>query len=151
MIKRFRYDFKSGIVADGKGDFISYAEYEALQQKLVVLTEQRDALVVENAVLIDLARKFAEKADDYKSALMGFNVSESFDQLKGAGTKEYTDAEIASLRAEEVEMFGVWLRNSADIFDKNERPDWADQDRVAADKAKEFARQLRESKGESKL
>lgn len=49
MIKRFRYDFKSGIVADGKGDFISYAEYEELQQKLVAVTEQRDALVVENS------------------------------------------------------------------------------------------------------
>jgi hypothetical protein len=51
MIKRFRYDFKSGIVADGKGDFISYAEYEVLRQQLVAVTEQRDALVVEAAAL----------------------------------------------------------------------------------------------------
>ncbi|MGC4639868.1 hypothetical protein [Escherichia coli] len=55
-----------------------------------------------------------------------------------------TDAILAEVRAKGVEMFGKWLRDSADIFDKNSRHDWADQNRVHADKAAEFAAQLRQ-------
>lgn len=55
-----------------------------------------------------------------------------------------TDAILAEVRASGVEMFGKWLRDSADIFDKNSRHDWADQNRVHADKAAEFAAQLRQ-------
>lgn len=33
-----------------------------------------------------------------------------------------------------------------DIFDQNGKHEWADKNRVAADKAKEFANQLREGK-----
>lgn len=50
---------------------------------------------------------------------------------------------LAEVRAQGVDMFGQWLRDSADIFDKNYRHDWADQNRVSADKAEEFAAQLR--------
>ncbi|END2550955.1 MULTISPECIES: hypothetical protein [Enterobacter] len=55
-----------------------------------------------------------------------------------------TDACLAEVRAQGVEMFGQWLRDSADIFDNNSRHDWADQNRVSADKAGEFAAQLRQ-------
>lgn len=55
----------------------------------------------------------------------------------------YTDAFLTEVRAQGVEMFGQWLRDSADIFDNNSRHDWADQNRVSADKAGEFAAQLR--------
>lgn len=54
-----------------------------------------------------------------------------------------SDAYLNSVRAEGVDSFQDWLRNSADIFDKNSRHQWADKNRVAADKAKEFAEQLR--------
>lgn len=54
-----------------------------------------------------------------------------------------TDAFLAEVRAQGVEMFGQWLRDSADIFDKNSRHDWAAQNRVSADKAGEFAEHLR--------
>lgn len=54
-----------------------------------------------------------------------------------------TDAFLAEVRAQGVEMFGQWLRDSADIFDKNSRHDWADQNRVSADKAGEFAECIR--------
>lgn len=73
-----------------------------LQEQVRLLTEQRDALVAENAVLIDLARKFADRADDYKGSLMGFSVFESFNELKIAGSKEATSSAIAALRAEGV-------------------------------------------------
>lgn len=55
-----------------------------------------------------------------------------------------TDAILAEVRASGVEMFGKWLRDSADIFDKNSRHDWADQNRVHADKAAEFAAKIRQ-------
>lgn len=54
-----------------------------------------------------------------------------------------TEAIMAEVRAQGVEMFGQWLSDSADIFDKNSRHDWADQNRVSADKAGEFAEHLR--------
>lgn len=72
--------------------------------QLVAVTEQRDALVAESPVLIDLARKFADRADDYKGSLMGFSVFESFNELKSAGSKEATSSAIAALRAEGVDM-----------------------------------------------
>lgn len=50
---------------------------------------------------------------------------------------------LAEVRAQGVEMFGQWLRDSADIFDKNSRHDWAAQNRVSADKAGEYADHLR--------
>ncbi|MDU4354255.1 hypothetical protein PO654_16675 [Phytobacter diazotrophicus] len=79
-------------------------EFElACLRELVAVTEQRDALVADNAVLIDLARKFADRADDYKGSLMGFSVFESFNELKSAGSKEATSAVIAALREEATE------------------------------------------------
>lgn len=44
-IKRYRYDFKSGIVADSEGGFVGYADYAALAEQVRQLTEQRDAVV----------------------------------------------------------------------------------------------------------
>ncbi|MEH3454042.1 hypothetical protein [Phytobacter diazotrophicus] len=113
-------------------------KFSEKDEQIRAVTEQRDALVVENVVLIDLARKFADRADDYKSALMGFNVSESFDQLKSAGTKEYTDAARASLRAEGVEMLRYSLPELERCLE-----DTIDLRHYCSD----FARQLRERKG----
>lgn len=77
------------------------SEFElACLRELVAVTEQCDAVVAENAVLIDLARTFADRADDYKGSLMGFSVFESFNELKSAGSKEATSSAIAALRAE---------------------------------------------------
>ena len=109
-------------------------EFElACLRELVAVTEQRDAVVAENAVLIDLARKFADRADDYKGSLMGFSVFESFNELKSAGSKEATSSAIAALRAEGIEQW-ISSRNGA----------W----NGTTKQAEEFASQLRESKGE---
>lgn len=51
------------------------------------------ALAGENVVIIDLARTFADRADEYKSSMFGCSVSESVDELNNAGSKEFTDAE----------------------------------------------------------
>lgn len=84
-----------------KGGLSLREEYVlACLRELVAVNEQRDAVVAENAVLIDLARTFADRADDYKGSLMGFSVFESFNELKSAGSKEATSSAIAALRAE---------------------------------------------------
>ena len=131
MIKRFRYDFKSGIVADGKGDFISYAEYEALQQKLVELTEQRDALVVESAVILQDRAVILEAFDD-TCVDIGMRRGEMAENYPTPETPA-TDAARASLRAEGVEMFAEHLSGMGIMASETS--------------VKEFARQLRESKG----
>ncbi|MBS6740789.1 MAG: hypothetical protein KH310_22285 [Enterobacteriaceae bacterium] len=89
--------------ARGVGTKVQQQQFElSCLRELVAVTEQRDAVVAENAVLIDLARKFADRADDYKGSLMGFSVFESFNELKSAGSKEATSSAIAALRAEGV-------------------------------------------------
>lgn len=54
-----------------------------------------------------------------------------------------TDIYLNSVRAEGVDSFQDWLRDEADIFDRNSEHLWADENRVAADKAKIFAEQFR--------
>ncbi|QIH62344.1 hypothetical protein CRX67_03870 [Enterobacteriaceae bacterium A-F18] len=121
------------------------SEFElACLRELVVLTEQRDALAAENAVLIDLARKFADRADDYKGSLMGFSVFESFNELKSAGSKEATSSAIASLRAEGVEMLAKAYETTAKDSDDFK---FVNHCNIKAEQARDFARQLRESKG----
>ncbi len=58
-IKRYRYDFKSGIVADSEGGFVGYADYAALAEQVRQLTEQRDAVVAENVKLTSGITYFA--------------------------------------------------------------------------------------------
>lgn len=136
---------------------------ELLCNALVAVTEQRDALVVEMKSAFEKPQAYLTwhaippTWEDPLPCGEYLDVHDTDGHKNSDGTDCWpvyakpetpaTDAAIAALRAEGVEMFGGWLRNSADIFDKNERHDWADQDRVAADKAKEFARQLRDSKG----
>ena len=64
------------------------------------LEEKCAALAAENVVIIDLARTFAGRADEYKSSMFGYSVSESVDELNHAGSKELTDAWVNEQRAE---------------------------------------------------
>lgn len=125
------------------------SEFElACLRELVAVTEQRDAVVAENAVLIDLARKFADRADDYKGSLMGFSVFESFNELKSAGSKEATSSAIAALRAEGVEMFADMTEKVGAEEEFYDNAESALMLKYTAKQARLFARQLRESKGE---
>lgn len=109
------------------------------------LMQRCGELEAENAVLIDLARKFADRADDYKGSLMGFSVFESFNELKSAGSKESTSSAIAALRAEGVDI----ARNALIAFVED---DVGPNENVpglirGAELCVSIARQLRESKG----
>ena len=172
MIKRFRYDFKSGIVADGKGDFISYAEYEVLRQKLVALTEQRDALVVENVAM----KSFRKSLEDIRSSLIGggrgyMAVSDMqaqnavldvvFDEFDEIDTPA-TDAAIAALREEATEAAFNSDKHAAlcdSAYVSGMQAGWnfgVDEDVTGFQQSleayrkpmRETCRQLRESKGE---
>lgn len=112
------------------------------------------ALAAENGQMLRLLTDISENHDEYVNQdeylyagvpmdyVSEINAYVSRDVEAENPFKE-TDAFLAEVRAQGVEMFGQWLRDSADIFDKNSRHDWADQNRVSADKAGEFAEHLR--------
>ena len=119
----------------------------AVQVAVLELRKVRDdsaALAAENAGLKSAAK---ETLAHWAAAEPG-EMEKMMDKCMPALRVAYcetpaTDAFLAEVRAQGVEMFGKWLRDSADIFDKNSRHDWADQNRVSADKAGEFADHLR--------
>ncbi|HCA7854530.1 TPA: hypothetical protein MX526_000859 [Enterobacter hormaechei] len=113
-----------------------------LATQLDVQLARSNALAAENAALKSAIEKHA---DSY--IMCGYCRTErdgkNDDVCEVLDSIPATDAFLAEVRAQGVEMFCQWLRDSADIFDKNFRHDWADQNRVSADKAGEFAAQLR--------
>ncbi|MGX4910528.1 hypothetical protein ACUYGN_15135 [Enterobacter chengduensis] len=120
------------------GENMSPAEVTTL---LNVVETTLSALAAENAELKDeISNITFMRDDDFFGSTQ--RAQEVMGRLVNVKTTA-TDAFLDEVRAQGVEMFGQWLRDSADIFDKNYRHDWADQNRVSADKAGEFAAQLR--------
>ncbi|PTA95610.1 hypothetical protein C9415_10180 [Kluyvera sp. Nf5] len=130
------------------------------EQKLVAVTEQRDALVEENVVM----KGFGEKLNDMRNNLNGEGTGiqgraevacqqvalesamEEFDAIKTPAT----DAAIAALRAEGVEMLAERRKKAADIARQRDDLCIADSLGVEAIRAQMFANELRESKGAQK-
>ena len=111
------------------------SEVQSLRKQLVAVTEQRDALVVENAVIDSERLAWAE--------LYGDEMGDPYviEKAKTLQTPS-TVAAIAALRAEGVEMFAKALRVPGD-------DPFMDAIAVGvAGTADNFARQLRESKRE---
>lgn len=118
-------------------------EFElACLRELIELTEQRDALIAENATLREAA-EFAIAPDMWEELggnVLRYQYQEWYaDKLKAALSSPATDAARASLRAEGVEM----LRDSLSEIEIGVE-DTIDLRHYCSD----FARQLRESKGE---
>lgn len=113
-----------------------------LTEQVRALTEQRDAVVVECVV---------------KSRCLGFfaSVIKSGEEWTSVCQHEYseamktpaTDAAIASLRAEGVEMLARSFREKAEHATKNLWTGEAIAFEAQASMAEDFARQLRDSKG----
>ncbi|MCC3240645.1 hypothetical protein [Enterobacter cloacae complex sp. 2021EL-01169] len=126
------------------GGYVSYEDYTALEARCLKLAAENAGLkaicddrrtFIMNGVQLGFIQVPTVETDP---ALETIRIAVSPQEPTPA-----TDAFLAEVRAQGVEMFGQWLRDSADIFDKNSRHDWADQNRVSADKAGEFADQLR--------
>ncbi|MDI7549289.1 hypothetical protein QLY96_20335 [Cronobacter sakazakii] len=114
-------------------------------------TKQRDALVAENAALksylpqpqgaamMEALDAFYDREDVPEQGMMA-----AFEILccKRPQTPA-TDAFLREVRAQGVEEFVKRLRDSADIYDKNGRHEWADHNRVVADDGNFFAAELR--------
>ncbi|WP_071921938.1 hypothetical protein [Enterobacter kobei] len=101
------------------------------------------AEIQELALKHGLLRQEVYSADEHETLVDDPGNFEDGDPVYFRVETPATDAFLAEVRAQGVEMFGQWLRDSADIFDKNSRHDWAAQNRVSADKAGEFADHLR--------
>lgn len=95
QLVRAGHELASELKADcGAVDMRSVANLlTELASALDVQSARSEALAAENVVIIDLARTFADRADEYKSSMFGYSVSESVDELNHAGSKELTDAE----------------------------------------------------------
>ncbi|MEI9628623.1 hypothetical protein [Phytobacter diazotrophicus] len=129
------------------------SEFElACLRELVALTEQRDALIAENATLREAA-EFAIAPDMWEELggnVLRYQYQEWYaDKLKAALSSPATDAARASLRAEGVDMFAAQERAIAARRKSNGVDDcFIKKILETAENAEEFAKELRESKGE---
>lgn len=129
-------------------------EFElAYLRELVAVTEQRDALVVENATLREAA-EFAIAPDMWEELggnVLRYQYQEWYaDKLKAALTSTATSSTIASLRAEGVEMFADITEKVGEDEEFYDNAESALMLKYTAKQARLFARQLRESKGAQK-
>ncbi|EOH4964289.1 hypothetical protein ACY0MI_004984, partial [Enterobacter hormaechei] len=112
------------------------------EQKLAELEAQCAALAAENAGLKSahpqpfgpVMMKALDAYEKHQDEVPETGMLDAFFILRDSILVDttYTDAFLTEVRAQGVEMFGQWLRDSADIFDNNSRHDWADQNRVSA-------------------
>lgn len=112
---------------------ISDKQVEALIRGFAALEEQRDELAAECASTQAYLRN-------------GPVINKGGELLAAhqfAPATPATDAFLREVRAQGVEEFVKRLRDSADIYDKNGRHEWADHNRVVADDGNFFAAELR--------
>ena len=125
--------------------------FEAYQAGVAEGEARCAALTAENALLkksepAPFSKLMMEALDVYQAGadeVPELAMLSAYKKLRDGLKTLATEVFLAEVRAQGVEMFGQWLRDSADIFDKNSRHDWAAQNRVSADKAGEFAEHLR--------
>lgn len=122
------------VFGDNNGEYCLYEDYAALEARCAALAAELQSVKAMNDCLSEELRGY-----ESDGAFEGPKMHLLWWQCE---TPNH-DAFLAEVRAQGVEMFGQWLRDSADIFDKNSRHDWADQNRVSADKAGDFAAHLR--------
>lgn len=119
------------------------ANYE-LQQNLNAMAAENAALkIIVECVNSELYGKGFEVAGWHLNGVLEPLDNWFTDNAWGLPESPATDAYLNSVRAEGVDSFQDWLRDEADIFDRNSEHLWADENRVAADKAKIFAEQFR--------
>ncbi|MBJ6383845.1 hypothetical protein JJQ50_08315 [Enterobacter cloacae] len=88
-VKRYRYDFQSGLVADDKGGLVSYADYEKLASENAGL---KDAISC-HAAGFTVCEACGEE-----------NISGNDDVCRALNETPATDAFLAEVRAQGVEM-----------------------------------------------
>lgn len=110
-------------------------------RELVAVTEQRDALVVENVALKGAHKSAIDAILNPKNKGVIFLNEPLITSVETPAT----DAARASLRAEGVEMLAESYEAAATDSDDFK---FINHCNIKADQARDFARQLRESKGE---
>ncbi|EQB5730273.1 hypothetical protein ACYQP7_002699 [Enterobacter hormaechei] len=126
-VKRYRYDFQSGLVADDKGGLVSYADYEKLAaenagmkaaelDEIEVINRGGQAYCVKDGMSVNPI--YARGWNDYRAKSLSVETPA-------------TDAFLAEVRAQGVEAFA----NSLKVAGGGEHP--------YSSVANEFAAQLR--------
>ncbi|ELY2914009.1 hypothetical protein SNQ44_002174 [Cronobacter sakazakii] len=112
----------------------------ALREK----TKQCEQLAAENAALKSWAEKRAKSDDALEQERYSTLKIDYRQRMLSNIQTPATDAFLSEVRAKGVEEFVKRLRDSADIYDKNGRHEWADHNRVVADDGNVFAAELRQ-------
>ncbi|HFK5809294.1 TPA: hypothetical protein ACG0L8_004294 [Enterobacter bugandensis] len=94
-VKRYRYDFQSGLVADDKGGLVSYADYEKLAAENAGMKQDTPDL---QTMMSALDAFFDDEEVPERAMLAAYNI------LRGAVETPATDAFLAEVRAQGVEM-----------------------------------------------
>lgn len=116
------------------GELVKYEDYSALKA-------ERDALAAENARM----RIAINRTIGWQQSVDTENT-ESVRPLHELDTPA-TDAYANQLRAEGVEMFADNQIRVAERHDADNRPVWAEERRLSADQARDFAANLRKENG----
>lgn len=138
-----------GLSLSSEFELACLRELVAVTEKVRAVTEQRDALVVGNATLREAA-EFAIAPDMWEELggnVLRYQYQEWYaDKLKAALSSPAINSAIASLRAEGVEMFAnKCSEKSKQAISSDTRDNWW----LCGEHADDFARQLRESKGDN--
>ncbi len=125
---------------------------KSVAEKFASLEASRAALAAENAALKDYRPQpqgaammealdaFFEHEDVPEQGMMNAFEILFCEQPETPATEAF----LREVRAQGVEEFVKRLRDSADIYDKNGRHEWADHNRVVADDGNFFAAKLRQ-------
>lgn len=126
-VKRYRYDFQSGLVADDKGGLVSYADYEKLASENAGL---------KNAISCHAAGFTVCEACGEE------NISGNDDICRALNETPATDAFLAEVRAQGVEMFAAHKRERQQALRSRSMRMSEEAAGMAAD-AENFADELR--------
>ncbi|EIZ8816810.1 hypothetical protein MQ487_000479 [Cronobacter sakazakii] len=121
---------------------------------LKAAAKRSEELAADNAALKSKGRELLNEACGVYEKYNATINPENGDFMDGQTLHEFqflmdvetpaTDAFLREVKAQGVEEFVKRLRDSADIYDKNGRHEWADHNRVVADDGNVFAAELRQ-------
>lgn len=120
-----------------------------LRKQLAALKAERDSLAAEGAARGEIIERLIGQysAAGYHAVQNSLNPAQSllYDAMQVL-KQPATDAYLNSVRAEGVEMFASFQKKMAFQHDSDNRNVWAEERRISADQATEFAVQLRAGK-----
>jgi len=144
MIERFTFELfhcNGGYMTpDAEGEYVSYEDYAALQQKLDAMAEESAELKSAANALIKTSEECEINGDEIKHVVGTDEFENLFDCVDKTPA---TNAYLNSVRAEGVEMFANEKLKLRELHSGNRDIEMVKANDYAAMSAQEFAEQLR--------